>query len=152
MHIAFESPDQPDVAALIAALDAYQDALYPAESRHALALAVLVQPHVLFAVARDAAGCAVGCGAVVLEAQAGELKRMFVSPAARGQGVGGRLLDVLEGAAMQRGCSLLRLETGPFQPEALALYARHGFQRRGPFGDYQDDPLSVFMEKPLPRR
>ncbi len=149
MQIAFESPDQPDVVAMIAALDAYQDALYPAESRHALALEVLVQPHVLFAVARDAAGRALGCGAVVLESQAGELKRMFVSPPARGQGVAGRLLALLERAAAVRGCRVLRLETGPYQPEALALYARHGFQRCGPFGDYRDDPLSVFMEKHL---
>lgn len=149
MHIALESPDQPDVVALIAELDAYQDSLYPPESRHALDLGVLVQPHVLFAVARDASGRAVGCGAVVLEAEAGELKRMFVSPLARGQGVAQRLLDRLEADAVQRGCRVLRLETGPYQPEALGLYARCGFERRGPFGGYADDPLSVFMEKRL---
>ena len=149
MHIALESPDQPDVIALIAELDAYQDSLYPPESRHALDLGVLVQPHVLFAVARDAAGQAVGCGAVVLEAQEGELKRMFVSPRARGQGVAQRLLSLLEKEAAARGCRLLQLETGPYQPEALALYARCGFERRGPFGAYADDPLSVFMQKPV---
>ncbi len=149
MRIALESPDQPDVIALIAELDAYQDSLYPAESRHALDLGVLVQPHVLFAVARDPSGQAVGCAAVVLEANAGELKRMFVSPVARGEGVAQRLLDRLETEAVQRGCSVLRLETGPYQPEALGLYARCGFERRGPFGGYTDDPLSVFMEKRL---
>lgn len=149
MHIALESPDQPDVIALITELDAYQDSLYPPESRHALDLGVLVQPHVLFAVARDAAGRAVGCGAVVLEAEAGELKRMFVSPVARGQGVAQRLLALLEAVAWQRGCRVLRLETGPYQPEALAFYARCGFARRGPYGGYADDPLSVFMEKAL---
>lgn len=41
------------------------------------------------------------------------------------------------------------LETGPYQPEALALYAAAGYERRGPFGAYRDDPLSVFMEKGL---
>jgi putative acetyltransferase len=41
------------------------------------------------------------------------------------------------------------LETGPDQPEALGLYERYGFARRGPYGDYPDDPLSVFMEKRL---
>ncbi len=149
MRIALESPDQPDVVALIAELDAYQDSLYPPESRHALDLGVLVQPHVLFAVARDAGGQAVGCAAVVLEAGAGELKRMFVSPVARGEGVAQRLLDRLEAEAALRGCRVLRLETGPYQPEALGLYARCGFERRGPFGGYADDPLSVFMEKRL---
>ncbi len=149
MHIALESPDQPDVIALITALDAYQDSLYPPEARHALDLSVLVQPHVLFAVARDAGGQAVGCGAVVLEAGAGELKRMFVSPAARGQRVAQRLLTLLEQQARQRGCAVLRLETGPYQPEALGLYAACGFERCGPFGGYADDPLSVFMQKRL---
>ncbi|HEY0953155.1 MAG TPA: GNAT family N-acetyltransferase [Roseateles sp.] len=149
MRIALESPDQPDVIALITELGAYQDSLYPPESRHALDLSVLVQPHVLFAVARDAAGDAVGCGAVVLEAAGGELKRMFVSPRARGRGVAQRLLALLEAEAGARGCRRLQLETGPYQPEALGLYARCGFERRGPFGGYADDPLSVFMEKAL---
>ncbi|MGI9311875.1 MAG: hypothetical protein ACR2P7_10210, partial [bacterium] len=45
----------------------------------------------------------------------------------------------------------LRLETGVHQAAAIGLYARLGFIRRGPFGDYADDPLSVFMEKKLPR-
>ena len=149
LHVALESPDQPDVIALIAALDAYQDSLYPPEARHALVMSVLVQPHVLFAVARDASGRAVGCAAIVLDAQAGELKRMFVSPQVRGLGVGRRLLALLEARAIARGCLVLRLETGPFQPEALGRYAACGFERRGPFGGYADDPLSVFMEKPL---
>ena len=149
MNITFESPDQPDVIALIAELDAYQDGLYPPESRHALDLSGLLQPHVLFAVARDEAQRAVACAAVVLLADFGELKRMFVSPAARGQGVARRLLATLEAASARRGCERLMLETGPFQPEALAFYAACGFERRGPYGGYADDPLSVFMEKPL---
>ena len=43
----------------------------------------------------------------------------------------------------------MKLETGPYQPEALGLYARCGNERRGPFGAYADDPLSVFMQKNL---
>jgi putative acetyltransferase len=147
--IAFESANQAEIIALIAELDAYQDSLYPPESRHSLDLAALTQRNVLFAVARDAAGRAVGCGAVVLKAEFGELKRMFVSPSARGQGLAQRLLARLEAEAIVRGCKLLRLETGPYQPEALGLYARCGYARCGPFGGYADDPLSVFMEKRL---
>ncbi len=147
--ITFESADQPEVIALIAELDAYQDTLYPPESRHALDLVSLNQPNVLFAVARDAAGQAVGCGAVVLSPEFGELKRMFVSPRARGQGLAQRLMARLEAEAASRGCGLLALETGPFQPEALGLYSRCGFERCGPFGGYADDPLSVFMHKTI---
>jgi putative acetyltransferase len=147
MQIALEPANQPDVIALIEALDAYQKPLYPAESHHGIAITALSQPEVLFAVARDEAGQAVACGAIVLGAEYGELKRMFTLPSQRGKGVAGRLLALLEQSAVQRGCQHLMLETGPLQPEALAFYARRGFQRRGPFGDYWDDPHSVFMEK-----
>jgi putative acetyltransferase len=145
--IRFESPDQPEVIAMIAELDAYQDKLYPPESRHYLDLASLAQPNVLFAVARDDADRAIGCGAVVIYPEFGELKRMYVSPRGRGQGLAKRLLALLESRAIIAGCKLLMLETGPYQPEALGLYAAAGYERRGPFGDYRDDPLSVFMEK-----
>lgn len=147
--IAFESANQPEVVALIAELDAYQDTLYPPEARYALDLASLTQPNVVFAVARDTVGRAVGCGAVVLTPEFGELKRMFVSPSARGRGVARLLLDLLETEAATRGCRRVTLETGPYQPEALAFYAARGYERRGPFGGYSDDPLSVFMQKAL---
>lgn len=147
--ITLESPNQPDVIALIAELDAYQDTLYPPEARYALDLASLSQPNVIFAVGRDAVGQAVACGAIVLTPEFGELKRMFVSPAARGQGLAKRLLAALEAEAAARGCTQVMLESGPYQLEALALYGRCGYTRRGPYGDYADDPLSVFMEKRL---
>jgi putative acetyltransferase len=146
LQIGLEPPDQPDVVALIDALDAYQKPLYPAESHHGVDIATLMQPNVLFLVAR-AEGRAVGCVGLMLLPGYGEIKRMYVDPACRGRGIGRRLLDALEAQALQRGCSLLRLETGSLQPEALRVYERHGFARRGPFGDYWDDPNSVFMEK-----
>jgi putative acetyltransferase len=147
MRIALESPDQPEVLALIDALDAYQKPLYPAESHHGIDLAALRQPNVLFAVARDEAGRAVGCGAIVLEATYGEVKRMFVSPGQRGKGTARALLALLEAQAQARGCTAFMLETGYLQHEAIALYERCGYQRRGPFGDYAEDPNSVFMGK-----
>lgn len=147
MTIAFESPDQPEVIALIAELDAYQDTLYPPESRHYLDLASLKQSNVFFAVARDSTGHAIGCGAVVLYPEFGEIKRMYVSPRGRGQGIAKKLLALLESQAIGAGRRLLTLETGPYQPEALALYASAGYERRGTFGDYANDPLSVFMQK-----
>ncbi|MDL2357775.1 MAG: GNAT family N-acetyltransferase [Pseudomonadota bacterium] len=147
MRTAIESPDQPEVIALIADLDAYQDALYPAESRYALDLASLMASNVRFAVARDHDGHAVGCGAVVLYDGYGELKRMYVHPPSRGQGVARAVLDLLESSAGDAGCTVFTLETGPYQPEALAFYARSGYVRCARYGDYKDDPLSVFMEK-----
>jgi putative acetyltransferase len=147
MIITLESPDQSEVIALIAELDAYQDTLYPPESRHALDLASLKQEDVLFAVARDESAKAIGCGAVVLNHDFGEIKRMYVNHSSRGQGVARKLLLVLESESAKAGCRLLKLETGPYQPEALGLYASFGYKRGGPFGKYTDDPLSVFMHK-----
>jgi putative acetyltransferase len=149
MRVALETPDQPAVIALIAELDAYQDSLYPPEARYALDLASLLDPNVLFAVARGADGEAVGCGAVVIRAAYGEIKRMYVRPAARGQGAARQILRALEEGACARGCRGLMLETGPYQPEALAFYASQGFARCAAFGDYPEHPLSVFMRKEL---
>ncbi|NHZ35958.1 GNAT family N-acetyltransferase [Massilia sp. CCM 8692] len=147
MTIGVESPDQPDVIALIAELDAYQDSLYPPESRHALDLASLKQPNVLFAVARDEIGQAIGCGALVFFPEFGEIKRLYVHPRGRGKGIARKLLMTLESRAVHAECKLLKLETGPYQAAALALYASAGYERRGPFADYTNDPLSVFMQK-----
>ncbi len=147
VRVAFERPDQPEVLRLIDALDEYQKPLYPAESHHGIDIAGLRHPSVLFAVARDADGEAIGCGAVRLDGRQAELKRMYTSPAHRGCGVGSHLLTSLQNEAIARGCERLQLETGYLQHEALRLYERAGFVRRGPFGDYVEDPNSVFMEK-----
>jgi putative acetyltransferase len=149
IEINVETADQPEVHALLAASDAYMASLYPAESNHMVDVSTLLQPHVTFLVAR-AEGRAVGCGAVVESAEGwAEIKRMFVSPAARGRKVGRQLLARLELVARQSRITALRLETGISQPEALALYRSAGFQEIEPFGDYRPDPLSLFMEKPI---
>jgi putative acetyltransferase len=150
MRISFESPNQAEAIALIGELDAYQSGLYPPESHHALDLTSVAVDQVLFVLARDDTGQAVGCGAVVLSPEYGELKRMYVRPEQRGLGIARKILQRLESAAAQSGCRLLKLETGPSQPEALGLYAHCGYQPCGRFGTYTDDPLSVFMQKVVP--
>lgn len=148
MPISLESPAQPEVVRLIAELDAYQIPLYPMESHHGVDMSVLVQPNVLFAVARDDSGQAVGCGAIVLEAAGyGELKRFYTSPSQRGKGIARALLGFLEAQAKEQGILEFMLETGYLQPEAISLYSRCGYQRCGPFGNYVEDPNSVFMVK-----
>jgi putative acetyltransferase len=152
IEIGIERPDQPEVAALLESSDAYLASLYPAESNHLLDIASLLQPEVTFIVARID-GRALGCGAVVDSGEGwAEVKRMFVSPAARGRRLGRRLLEQIEAIAAERGATKLRLETGGRQPEALALYASSGFVEIGPFGKYGPDPLSIFMEKPITPR
>jgi putative acetyltransferase len=146
-RIALESPNQSDAIALIGELDSYQKPMYPAESDHGIDVDALSRPNVLFAIARTGNGHAVACGAIVLEAPYGEIKRMFTTPAFRGQGIAGRLLSFLESEARSRGCQQFVLETGFRQVAAIALYERFGYKRCGPFGAYVDDPNSVFMAK-----
>jgi putative acetyltransferase len=147
MEITLETPNQPAVHELIRELDAYLYSLYTAGSVYALDIFSLSHSSVLFAVVRKACGTAVGCGAIVIKPDYAELKRMYVRPQARGRGVARRLMATLEAIAVRNGCRTFMLETGHAQPEALALYERMGYQRRGPFGDYPADPFSVFMQK-----
>jgi putative acetyltransferase len=147
VSVAAEPADQPEVHALLRQSDTYFASLYPAESNHLIDVAALAEPNVRFLVARRG-GIAVGCGALVLGADGeAELKRMFVAPEARGLKIGTLLLDALEAAAKTEAVRVIRLETGVRQPESLALYRRHGYTERGPFGSYEKDPLSAYFEK-----
>jgi putative acetyltransferase len=148
--VAVEDPAQPEVIRMLEAGEAHSASLYPAESNHHLPLGALRAPGVLFHVARDADGRALGTGAVVLKGDWAEIKRMWTDPAARGAGVAAAILRRLEAAARAGGVRVLRLETGVDSHAALALYRRFGFVEIGPFEGYAPDPLSVFMEKVLP--
>jgi ribosomal protein S18 acetylase RimI-like enzyme len=93
-------------------------------------------------------GAAAACGGVqVYGGEYAELKRMYVRPQFRGLGLGKRILERLAAHARERSVQLLRLETGVHQAEAIGLYEGFGFRRRPPFGDYRDDPLSLYYEK-----
>ena len=149
MIINTETPDQPEVRAMLDKLDAYCAALYPAESNHLMDIASLLEGGVLFLVARDVDGAARGCAALVNRDGYGQIKRMFVDETQRGKGTGRQLLEHLAMFARMAGVRSLMLETGIRQPEAIRLYERFGFTRCEPFGDYRPDPLSLFMVKQL---
>ena len=143
------APRDPRALRLIEALDRLQISLYPAESNHLDPIETLERDNVTF-LAAFVGEEVVGCGAVKRMASGyGEIKRMYVEPGARGRGVGAALMDGLESSLVARGIGLARLETGVRQPEAIALYERRGYVRIPPFGEYPNDPLSVFMEKRL---
>ena len=154
--IRAERADQPQVAAALASLDAYLAGLYEPEANHILSIAELLAPEVSF-FAAWLGDSLVGTGAVrrmAGEADTvgmvyGEIKRMYVDPTLRGQRIGARLLAALEAAMRGQGVALALLETGEDQLEAIRLYERVGYQRRGPFGGYPDNGLSLFYEKRL---
>jgi ribosomal protein S18 acetylase RimI-like enzyme len=83
----------------------------------------------------------------IFAADYGEIKRMYVRPVFRGQGLAKLMVEHLAAHAREQGVKVLRLETGIHQVEAIGLYERMGFNRIGPFGPYRDDPLSRFYEK-----
>jgi putative acetyltransferase len=93
---------------------------------------------------------AVGCGAVRrTEPGVAEIKRMYVAPQARGRGVGRQMVQKLESVARQLGITRLVLETGPRQPEAIAVYKTSGFVEIPRFGEYVNSDFSVCMAKDL---
>ncbi len=148
-------PDHPQVLALIAELDAYLASLYDPEDVYIVDLDGLKLPSVTFLGAWDG-DTLVGCGAVrLMPAEPatggqpyGEIKRMFVSPARRGERIGEQVLNALERELRQRGIDRALLESGPPQLEALRLYTRCGYVPRAVYGDYPDSAhASVFMEK-----
>ena len=76
----------------------------------------------------------------------GELKRMYVRPAFRGMGLAKAMLRHLARHAQEQGAAALRLETGIYEAPAIALYEGFGFRRRSAFGEYREDPFSLYYE------
>lgn len=142
-----ERPDSRDASELIEELDDVLEPLYPSESRHGFSIEKLIQDNVAFFVVRED-GKPAGCGGVKLfGTEYGEVKRMYVRPEFRGAGLGRKMLRHLDDYARKKGVPILRLETGIYQSEAIALYERYGFERVGPFGEYKEDSNSIFFEK-----
>lgn len=105
------------------------------------------KPGLLFVIAK-ADGKPVGCGAVLpLSDGVGEIKRMWVEPEVRRQGVAQAILYGLESMAQEKGYHTLRLETGIRQPEAIALYTRWGYAPMDCWGGYAEDSLSRCFQK-----
>jgi len=91
---------------------------------------------------------AVGCGAIKeYSADAVELKRMYVQPDKRGQGVASEILKALEAWAAELNYAKCVLETGKKQPEAIGLYLKNGYAVIPNYGQYKNVENSVCFEK-----
>jgi GNAT superfamily N-acetyltransferase len=145
--ITAERPDTSDATALVEELDELLIPMYPLESHHGLSVASLIAEAVAFFVLR-VDGAPAGCGGVKVYAEGyGEVKRMFVRPQFRGRGLSKLMLSHLEAYTREQGLSILRLETGVLQHEAISLYKRMGFTEIAPFGPYRPDIHSLCFEK-----
>ncbi len=147
--ITSESPLQGDVRALVQALNAYTYELTPAEFRHHMSVEQMAQLDTTVFIARDASGAAVGMGALRRHEGAGEVKRMFVSPGARGSGLGGAILAEIEKLARAEGFPKLVLETGSNFDAAKRVYERAGFVTCEGVLDYPASAWNAFYEKEL---
>ena len=161
LEIAPEALTSAVSAALIAALNAELSARYPepGATHFGLDPSEVAPGRGVFVVARWS-GRPVGCGALrciredtlvrELGPRVGELKRMYVVPPVRGQGIGGALLARLETEARSLGLTRLVLETGTRQTEALALYRSAGFTEIPAYGEYAASPTtSICLSKEL---
>jgi putative acetyltransferase len=123
----------------------------PPESVHALDLDGLVDPAVTFWSGWIDGELAVIGALKTMDEHNGEIKSMRAADEFLGRGLGRAILEHVVAQAKERGMTRLWLETGSpddFLP-ARRLYASAGFVECGPFGDYRDDPFSVFMVKDL---
>lgn len=140
-----------DVNSLLQQSRDYQNELYPPESVHQDDTVSLLAEHVYFIGAYQEK-LLLGIGAVkFIEAipAYGEIKNLFVPPEHRGKGAAKVIMSALEARLKEQGAHLCRLETGTGQLESIGLYHRLGYQNCDIYGDYQPDPLSLYMEKEL---
>ncbi|TXH79785.1 MAG: GNAT family N-acetyltransferase [Pseudoxanthomonas sp.] len=151
MDLRLDDLRHPAVIALLQEHLDWMRRTSPPESVHALDLDALRQPDIAFWTLWDGETLA-GCGALrALDATHGEVKSMRTAQTHLRRGVAATMLDHILAEARRRGYARLSLETGSmayFAP-AHALYARAGFRPCAPFGDFVEDPNSVFMTRAL---
>ncbi|MEE2525116.1 GNAT family N-acetyltransferase [Hyphobacterium sp. HN65] len=144
-------PLSAEARELIAALDAGLSGHYDDENNFPLLPEELVDDAIDFFMAETADGKKVGTIALRRYPDYAEIKRMFVTPKARGQGIAKALLNTAHECARQHGYSSVRLETGSLQDAAIGLYQAAGYVRRGPFGDYPpESEQNIYFEYALP--
>lgn len=144
VEIVREQPDSDVASALLRRYYEELDSRFPGgfdlERTVAVSSTELVPPHGAFLAAR-LEGRPVGCGVVrKLAETTAEIKRMWIDPAARGHGVGRRLLGSLEQAARELGCELVQLDTSAHLVEALRLYRSSGYHD---VPAYNDNPYAA---------
>jgi putative acetyltransferase len=154
MKIEIDDLSRPQIHALLNEHLRSMHELSPPESVHALDLEKLRMPDITFWSAWEGP-VLLGCGALKeLDRKHGEVKSMRTPSALRRTGAGRALLGHVIEVAWTRNYERLSLETGSmeaFRP-AQTLYESFGFGYCGPFGEYAEDPNSIFMTLRLQAR
>jgi GNAT superfamily N-acetyltransferase len=136
--------DVPPASDLLAAMVSEMATLYGAIDGPGMPSATpadFAAPHGTFLVGFEGEEAVCAGGVKHLGDGVAEIKRMYVVPAARGLGLARVLLRALEDAARDLGHVVVRLDTGPHQPHARALYESAGYR---PIGNYNANPVASY--------
>jgi len=148
-RVARADPADADAQALMDELSDALAAITGDSGRASFDVADVRVPRACFAIARDAQGRAIGCGAFrPLDAQVAEVKRMYARPGTTG--VGSAVLRFLEAEAARLGFAALWLETRVVNARAVAFYERRGFARIANYGKYAGNAQAACFAKALP--
>ena len=143
--------EDPDVVRMVAEVQAEYVVLYGGPDEAAVDPDEFVPPRGLLMVGLlDGEPVAMG-GWRRMSDTVAEIKRMYVSKPARRRGYSRRMLAEIERTAAEAGIAELILNTGPEQPEAVALYEQSGYTPIAGFGHYADHPHALFYGKPTAR-
>ncbi len=148
MQLVDLNPHDPEVVNVFSDIDRLINSLYPVATAQSLSVEELAEPNV-YAIGLKNEDGIVACGAIVMQEgnpPYGEIRRLYVKPSYRGKGLSRRIMQILLHHAGEQQIPLIRLETGPKQTESISLYENLGFNRCGPFGNYCENPQSLFME------
>jgi len=156
LRVQPEDVESDEARGLVAELDELLNGLYSLGDQ-ALDLRLLdLRPEDVedergtFLMARESSASALGCGAIRrIGPTTGELKRMYVRPAARNLGVGRAILEALEEWAVAAGMELIVLETGIEQPSAMRFYEQAGYEAIDPYGASSGSDQSICYGKRL---
>ena len=150
VRFELRDPEEPPASDLLAAMRVELNDVYETFSRldnPPLHPSELRPPNGVYVVGYEGTEAVAGGGVRRLSEDVGEIKRMYVRPEARSRGLARALLVALEEAARSLGYLAVRLDTGPKQVHALALYRSAGYVDVDP---YNDNPFACFWgEKQL---
>ena len=151
MRIEAVSYDHPEAVRLIAEVQQEYVSRYGGEDQSPVNPAEFAPPRGLFLVGYDGTA-GVACGGWRTHGAGAEIKRMYVTRAARRRGLARLMLAELERTARAAGHRRVILETGSKQPEAIALYRSAGYTEIPAFGYYACSPHSMHLGKELDHR
>lgn len=150
IRIVAEPYDGPGAAVLVPAVQQEYVRRYGGEDDTPLTPAEFLPPAGRFLVAYDGPEPVACAGWRRTGPGVAEMKRLYVVPGGRGQGLARRLLAEIEADVAASGCAELKLETGSAQPEAVRLYETSGYTRIANYGHYAESESNVCFGKRLP--